>query len=124
MVKVMVKVRVTVRVRVRVKVRVRVTFRVKVKVKVRVKVRVRARNEGTLGRTLEKYFQFKYMSLKIVLGATKKVDISCPRSQINRLNYISMRPGWSTRQPASPMTHASTSTCYPSTHSNVPTCTL
>ena len=44
------------------------------------------------------YFQLKYMSLKIVLGDTKKGDISCPTSQVNRLNYvtvsqISVRPG-------------------------------
>ena len=41
------------------------------------------------------------MSLKIVLGDTKKVEIPCPRSQINRLNYvtvsrISVRLGWYT----------------------------
>ena len=28
------------------------------------------------------------MSFKIALGASKKVDISCPRSQMNRLNYV------------------------------------
>ena len=31
------------------------------------------------------------MSLKIMLGDTKKVDISCPRSQMNRLNYNNFR---------------------------------
>ena len=37
--------------------------------------------------------------VKIVLGDTKKVEMSCPRSRMNRLNYVTVshilvRPGW------------------------------
>ena len=39
---------------------------------------------------LAKSFQFKYMSLEIVLGDMKKVENSCPRSQINRLKYVTV----------------------------------
>ena len=55
-------------VRVRVRVRVRVTVRVMVKVKVRVRVRVRVR-----------------VTVRVTGRVTAKVDILCPRSQINSI---------------------------------------
>ncbi len=51
------------------------------------------------GGRYEIYFLLKYIRWKVVLGDTKKEGNSCPRTRINRLNYVTisrtaMRLSW------------------------------
>ena len=43
-----------------------------------------------LGLGLRKILPIQIQSLKIALGDMKKVENSCPRSRINRLNYVTV----------------------------------